>query len=166
MNKNGFDAGRLANPLYFEENVLAPHSDHEYYASMGELSEGVTSFRRTLNGLWHIHVARNVAERIDGFEARDYDCHSWPTIRVPAHIQLEGYGEPHYTNTTYPWDGHEVIVPGEIPEGNNPVASYVKYFVLPENWDNAFISFQGSESAIAVWLNGSFVGYSGQLYAC
>ena len=43
MNKNGFDAGRLANPLYFEENVLAPHSDHEYYASMGELSEGVTS---------------------------------------------------------------------------------------------------------------------------
>ena len=160
MNKNGFDAGRLANPLYFEENVLAPHSDHEYYASMGELSEGVTSFRRTLNGLWHIHVARNVAERIDGFEARDYDCHSWPTIRVPAHIQLEGYGEPHYTNTTYPWDGHEVIVPGEIPEGNNPVASYVKYFVLPENWDNAFISFQGSESAIAVWLNGSFVGYS------
>ena len=63
-------------------------------------------------------------------------------------------------NSKYPWDGHEVIVPGEIPERNNPVASYVKYFVLPENWDNAFISFQGSESAIAVWLNGSFVGYS------
>ena len=30
---SGFDIKNLANPLYFEENVLPPHSDHKYYGS-------------------------------------------------------------------------------------------------------------------------------------
>ncbi len=53
------------------------------------------------------------------------------------------------------------IHPGEIPEFN-PVASYVKYFEVPEEMKGKrlFISFQGAESGIAVWLNGKFVGYS------
>ena len=52
--------------------------------------------------------------------------------------------------------------PGEIPTRFNPVASYVKYFEVPENMKGkrVFISFQGAESGIAVWLNGSYVGYS------
>lgn len=156
---SGFEIKNLANPLYFEENVLPPHSDHKYYGSETELASGCSSFKYSLNGLWHIHVARNLAERPEGFEASDYDCRHWDTIAVPAHIQMEGYGKPHYTNTTYPWDGHEVIVPGELPQ-ENPVASYVKYFAVPEGWQDVRISFQGAETALAVWLNGHFVGYS------
>ncbi len=156
---SGFEIKNLANPLYFEENVLPPHSDHKYYGSEAELASGCSSFKYSLNGLWHIHVARNLAERPEGFEGSDYDCRHWNTIAVPAHIQMEGYGKPHYTNTTYPWDGHEVIVPGELPQ-ENPVASYVKYFAVPEGWQDVRISFQGAETALAVWLNGHFVGYS------
>ena len=156
---SGFEIKNLANPLYFEENVLPPHSDHKYYGSEAELASGCSSFKYSLNGLWHIHVARNLAERPEGFEASDYDCRHWDTIAVPAHIQMEGYGKPHYTNTTYPWDGHEAIVPGELPQ-ENPVASYVKYFAVPEGWQDVRISFQGAETALAVWLNGHFVGYS------
>ena len=154
-----FDIKNLANPAYYEENVLPPHSDHACYVSAAELAGGVSSFNYSLNGLWYVHVARNVAEIPAGFAAADYDCRTWQTIRVPAHIQLEGYGKPHYTNTAYPWDGHAAIVPGEIPQ-ENPVASYVKYFAVPEGWDNVRISFQGAEAALAVWLNGEFVGYS------
>ena len=155
-----FDINELKNPLFFADNRVAAHSDHNYFSSMEELAMGVSSFKVSLNGLWHVHVARTVAERVEGFEASDYDCKAWDTIRVPAHLQMEGYGKPHYTNTTYPWDGHEVIVPGEIPVKDNPVASYVKYFDAPEGWDKVLVSFQGAESAIAVWLNGHYVGYS------
>ena len=67
-----------------------------------------------------------------------------------------------YTNTTYPWEADESIKPGEVPEIFNPVASYVKYFTIPENMKNkrVCISFQGVESGFALWLNGHYVGYS------
>ena len=60
---SGFEIKNLANPLYYEENVLPPHSDHKYYGSEAELASGCSSFKYSLNGLWHIHVARNLAER-------------------------------------------------------------------------------------------------------
>ena len=83
-------------------------------------------------------------------------------IYVPAHIQMEGYDIPQYANIQYPWEGHEEIHPGEIPEKFNPVASYVNYFIVPETMrgKRLFISFQGAESGMALWLNGTFVGYS------
>ena len=31
---------------------------------------------------------------------------------------------------------------------------------MPENWREVFVSFQGAESALIVWINGHFVGYS------
>ena len=109
-----------------------------------------------------MHYARNYGSAIPGFESADYDCRSWEDIRVPAHIQMEGYDVPQYANTQYPWEGHEEIAPGEIPEKFNPVASYVKYFEVPESMKGRrlFISFQGAESGLALWLNGHFVGYS------
>ena len=75
---------------------------------------------------------------------------------------MEGYDVPIYTNTTYPWEADESIKPGEVPEIFNPVASYVKYFTIPENMKNkrVCISFQGVESGFALWLNGHYVGYS------
>ena len=80
---------------------------------------------------------------------------------VPAHIQLEGYDAPQYANVQYPWEGHESIRPGEIPRHFNPVASYVKYFMLPKEWGKqpVHISFQGVESAFALYCNGAYIGY-------
>ncbi len=151
---------KIADPRYFAENVLDPHSDHSYFASLEEMNGGTTSFKLSLNGPWHIHVARTPEEIPADIEKPHCDCHSWPTIMVPGHIQMEGYGKPHYTNTAYPWDGHEYIVPGQLPKYDNPVATYVKYFQSPVDWKKTCISIQGAESAVAVWLNGSFVGYS------
>lgn len=160
MATQEFTVEKLAEPTFFQENRLPAHSDHAYYADAVELGAGVSSFVRTLDGLWYFHCAKNLTLRPVGFEAADYDCRAWDTIRVPAHIQLEGYGAPQYTNTPYPWDGHEAIVPGELPQRDNPVASYVKYFTVPEGWDSVFVSFKGAESAIALWCNGHYVGYS------
>lgn len=159
---SNFDSNIIKNPEIFEQNRLAAHSDHVCYKNELEKIKGKSSLRYDMNGLWKFAYAKNQSLAPCGFEAADYDCKGWDEIRVPAHIQMEGYDVPIYTNTTYPWEADESIKPGEVPEIFNPVASYVKYFTIPENMKNkrVCISFQGVESGFALWLNGHYVGYS------
>ena len=147
-----FDENRLKDPGFFRENRLDAHSDHAVSPS----------YRLPLNGLWKFAHAVNPCQVIPGFEQPDYDCRGWNDIRVPAHIQLEGYGAPQYCNSEYPWDGLEELMPGDLPKDYNPVACYVKYFRLPEDMKGkrVFLSFQGVESCVAVWLNGTYIGFS------
>ena len=157
-----FDYALVKDPLYFRDGRMDAHSDHIYYRDENELQEKETSYRYSLNGLWKFHYAKNYKNSVKGFESVEYSCRDWDDIYVPAHIQMEGYDIPQYANVQYPWEGHEEIHPGEIPEKFNPVASYVNYFTVPETMrgKRLFISFQGAESGMALWLNGAFVGYS------
>ena len=157
-----FDYSKVKDPTFFKENVLAAHSSHIAYGNKGELFGGKSSLRASLDGIWKFSYAVNYASSVKGFEKAEYDCTSWNDIRVPAHIQMEGYDSPQYSNTQYPWDGREDVEPGEIPERFNPVASYVKYFEIPERMKGKEIriAFAGAESGMALWLNGSYVGYS------
>ena len=157
-----FDYALVKDPLYFRDGRMDAHSDHIYYRDENELQEKETSYRYSLNGLWKFHYAKNYKNSVKGFESVEYSCRDWEDIYVPAHIQMEGYDIPQYANVQYPWEGHEEIHPGEIPEKFNPVASYVNYFTVPETMrgKRLFISFQGAESGMALWLNGAFVGYS------
>ena len=157
-----FDYSLVKNPEYFKDGRMDAHSDHIWYKNKEEMQEKETSYRFSLNGIWKFHYARNYKSTVAGFEKEEYSCKDWDDIHVPAHIQMEGYDAPQYANVQYPWEGHEDIHPGEIPEHFNPVASYVKYFTVPEQMQGKrlFISFQGAESGIALWLNGQFVGYS------
>lgn len=161
MNRQ-FDYANVKNPEYFCDGRMEAYSDHAYYASETDMLDGESLFAESLNGIWKFHYARNYGAVIRGFEKEEYCCSSWDDIRVPAHIQMEGYDVPQYANTQYPWEGREDIRPGEIPEYFNPVASYVKYFSVPERMKGKriFVSFQGAESGLAVWLNGVFIGYS------
>lgn len=175
-----FEVEKLNNPEFFMENRLTAHSDHVWYKNWeearsryGVMADSVerdipdvlgkgSSFRLFLDGNWKFHYAGNYAQTVKGFETTDYDCRNWADIRVPAHIQMEGYDRPQYANTQYPWDGREDIWTDEMPREFNPVASYVKYFTLPEPFvgEKIFISFQGVESGLVVWLNGQYVGFS------
>ena len=141
---------------------MAAHSDHVTYKNEAEAVEQNSSFRLSLDGIWKFHYAKNDAQTIPGFEAEDYNCRPWDDIRVPAHIQMEGYDIPQYVNIQYPWDGREDVWRDAVPSEFNPVASYVKYFTLPEGFRKSglYISFQGVESGFALWLNGHYVGYS------
>lgn len=158
-----FDYSIVTDPEIFEQNRISAHSDHEWYKSTASAQEGgLSDYKHLLNGVWWFCYSRNYESAVKDFYRTDYDCRRWEQIRVPAHIQMEGYGCPQYANTQYPWDGLEEVEPGSIPEYFNPVASYVKYFRLPEGFEKGkvCISFQGAESGIAVWLNGHYVGYS------
>ncbi|HEY9575334.1 MAG TPA: glycoside hydrolase family 2 TIM barrel-domain containing protein [Lachnospiraceae bacterium] len=158
----GFNYEQVKNPKFFAKNRVDAHSDHKYYASWEDVKNNKESFRHSLNGVWKFHYAKNWAGVIKDFVSENYSCKNWDMIRVPAHIQMEGYDKPQYANYQYPWEGIEEISPGEIPNDFNPVASYVKYFTLPKNFEGkrVFISFDGAESGLAVWLNGNYIGYS------
>ena len=157
-----FEIKKIHDPKFFKENCMAAHSDHVAYADEKEAEERKSSFRLPLDGVWKFHYARNYAQTVSGFEAETFDCKCWEDIRVPAHIQMEGYDIPQYVNIQYPWDGREDVWRDAVPSEFNPVASYVKYFTLPEGFrkNGLYISFQGVESGFALWLNGHYVGYS------
>ena len=55
-------------------------------------------------------------------------------------------------NTTYP----------KTPADYNPVGTYRKTLELPEDWDGReiFLHFGAVKSALYVYLNGTFVGFS------
>ena len=145
------------NPAVFQENRLPAHSDHLCFRP-----DGKSDFRFSLNGTWKFSYAENYESAVTNFQDPDYDASGWDDIQVPSHIELSGYGKPQYVNTQYPWDGREEILPGQIPERYNPVGIYIRDFVLPDFMEGQTvgISFQGAESAIAVFLSGSYIGYS------
>ena len=157
-----FDLERVADPEFFEENRIPPHSDHMYFEDMKALEANESDFRFSLNGNWKFFYTDNFDAAIKDFYKKDYDCHGWKDIRVPACVEMEGYGKKQYVNTQYPWDGHEDVKPGEIPKIYNPVSHYTKYFTLPESMKKGpvCICFEGVESAVALFLNGHYIGYS------
>ena len=145
----------LENPEIFEVNRLCAHSDHEYFTEDGDL-------RQSLNGLWKFSYFEKPSERPADFFRNDFDVSGFDDIKVPGHIQLQGYGKPQYVNTQYSWEGQEQLVPPQIPKNCNPVGSYVRFFDVDRALlgKKTYISFQGVETAFYVWLNGEFVGYS------
>lgn len=151
----------VRDPKVFSVNRMAAAASIDRYANFKELQDGERSFKYSLNGRWKFHYAEGFNQLIPEFSDKDYNCDNWDEIKVPGHIQLQGYGKPMYVNQIYPWSGTQQIVPGEIPD-KNPIGSYITYFdsqVIKDNVDTHIV-FHGAESAIALWINGVFVGYS------
>ncbi|MCL2203412.1 MAG: DUF4981 domain-containing protein [Defluviitaleaceae bacterium] len=165
MKTTQADPNWIYNPEIFQVNRLPARAHFHAYEGEDDLHHSLygTPGRNTLslNGSWKFSYSENVAARCADFFRADFDCRGWKEIRVPAHIQMEGYGAPQYVNVAYPWDGHEECLPPEIPTHHNPVGSYVKYFDYGKTAGKSVtLNFQGVESAFYVWLNGCFVGYS------
>ena len=151
----------VGNPLIFQQNRLPAHAEMKDFLYDAEKREWISNRFISLNGVWNFSYAQNYDLAPKGFEKEEYDCRYWEKIKVPGHIQMQGYDIPHYTNTAYPWDGKENVALGELPVKFNPVATYVKYFTVDKKYvgKQIRISFQGVESGAAVWLNGKYVGY-------
>ena len=141
----------LADPEIFQQNRLPAHA---WFADQTSPDKPLTV---SLDGEWNFRYAENLTAPFT----------DWDTLTVPGLIQLQSlhkpgqpYGAPHYVNTQYPWDGHEKLHPGQIPQDYNPIGEYRRTFTLPESWDNCYLRLNGADSAAAVWCNGTFIGYS------
>lgn len=140
-----------ANQAVFRRNTLPPRS---YWIPNTSLC---------LNGEWHFNYASNPLEAadvsIDGnVAASGGENNNWSRILVPAHWQLQGYGQPQYTNIDYPFPA----CPPHIPD-ENPTGTYKRLFSVPSEWESDAqlrLRFDGVDSAYHVWLNGEPVGYA------
>lgn len=162
MNNPQPDLRWLTDPTVFAVNRLDAHSDHVCYRTAEEAAAGRSSLRQSLDGEWRFAYSPNPAARPADFWREGADLSAFGTIRVPGHMELQGYGELQYTNTLYPWDGRAALRPPQIDWDNAPVGSYVLDFTLDEGLQGqrVCISFQGVEQAMYLWCNGVFVGYA------
>lgn len=145
----------LTDPTVFAVNRLPAHSDHRWTIG-GEMPF------QSLDGEWQFAFSPCPAQRPADFWAEDADLSAFGTIRVPGHIETQGYGQLQYINTMYPWDGCSDLRPPQIDWDNAPVGSYVRTFDLDPalRGKRVCVSFQGVEEAMYLWCNGHFVGYA------
>lgn len=156
----------LENPEIFQDNRIPPSSDHKWYKNREEAARGEMSLKKSLNGIWRFMWCPNPDAVPDGFEKKDFNVSGWQDIKVPGHMELQGYGQPQYTDTSYPWTGRENVEPHKIPKEINPTGLYVKSFILPDQFKDkrCRIHFEGVETGFFFWLNGVYIGYSEDSY--
>jgi beta-galactosidase len=113
---------------------------------------------QSLNGTWKFNLSQTPDERPHWFFKDDFDTREWDDIKVPANWEMEGFDYPIYTNVKYP---HE-RTPPTIQKHYNPVGSYKRTFEIPSEWkgNDIILHFGAASSAINVWVNEQFVGYS------
>lgn len=111
-----------------------------------------------LNGNWKFQWSPTPEQRPVQFFNPSFNVAGWKEIRVPMNWELQGYGTSIYSNITYPFPKN----PPYINHSDNPVGSYRRDFILPENWRGrrVFLHFEGGTSAMYVWINGAKVGYT------
>jgi beta-galactosidase len=117
-----------------------------------------SKFYKNLNGEWYFKWSVNPDKRPKDFYELDFNVDQWDKIPVPADWQMEGYGTAIYTNITYPFDKNQPF----IQDDYNPVGSYVRYFEVPDGWNEKqiILHFGAVNSAMNVWINGDKIGYS------
>lgn len=153
------------NPEIFKINkedghVIAMPYDDAQSAVQGEQSP----YKMTLNGTWKFRWQLGIKNGLpDGYFADSYDVSSWDDIKVPSIWQLNGYGSPVYYASTFPKAicRRKSKIPA-IDHDCQEVGIYRRDFEIPENWEDReiFIHFGACKSALELYINGEFVGYS------
>ena len=164
------------NELVYEKNKMLARVPTFSYKNTADALKGNRELARvkSLNGTWKFKYAAKTDERPTDFMKADFDCAGWNDIAVPSNWELQGFGQPIYSNIIYPftpdilnpelkydWRGPQPPKPPKIYR-DNPVGSYSREFEVPAEWDeqSIILHFGGVSSAFYVWVNGKEVGYS------
>ena len=136
------------------------------------------SYSLSLDGAWRFKLCEHPSLLPAGFYLPDFNDDAWRQINVPGNWELQGEGEPIYTNYAYPFTdepGAHRITPGFIAEGDYgagcnppglpdkiPTGLYRRRFDLPEHFvgKKLILNLGGVEGGFYVWVNGNPVGYS------
>ena len=117
---------------------------------------------RTLNGEWAFLRADRPGAESEGFFRVGYDDSSWGTMPVPGIWELNGYGDPVYTNKPYPWHKFFEVKAPLVPHEQNYTGLYRRTLEIPAGWEgrDTFIHIGSAISNVTLWVNGREVGYS------
>lgn len=135
-------------------NVI-PYSDAQGIATLDYQS---SRYYYSLNGTWGFLYYDSPDQVPARILKSDFDLKDCQTIVVPGNMELQGFGIPVYVNTTNEFESNPPFAPTKY----NPVGCYMRDFVLPNGWNGrrTIIKFGAVKSAITLYVNGNFVGYS------
>ncbi|MGW9687144.1 glycoside hydrolase family 2 TIM barrel-domain containing protein [Flagellimonas sp. 2504JD1-5] len=146
------------NHQVFEENKLPPRASFFGLESREKGRKEDSQRFISLNGDWKFHFVKDPKKRPRTFQNVEYDESDWNTIPVPANWEVEGYDHPIYLDERYPFDSKWP----NIPQDYNPVGTYRKIIEISEQFlkEDTILHFAGAKSAMYVYVNGNYVGYS------
>lgn len=139
--------GRLKDHVHF-----IPYPSAAFAARGGQ-----SPFVKPLGGAFEFLLVSRPDAIPDGFWDLASDMPGGQPIEVPGHWQLQGYGDPQYTNIIYPFP----VDPPHVPS-DNPTGCFRRRFwwTAPPGTTRVHLRFEGVDSAYQVWLNNVPVGYS------
>lgn len=155
---------RWEDPSIFKINKEDGHAIMMPYDSENEAISGNESkYKQSLNGKWKFYWQRGLKNQPENFQLVSFDDSHWDEINVPSVWQTEGYSVPYYYASTFPkaFSRTKSKIPS-IDHNMQEIGFYRKTFVLDEVFDNreVFLHFGAAKSALEVYVNGEFVGYS------
>ena len=142
----------------FEENKLAarsyfiPFSSTEKMKKSDYKNERFVSDRvQMLSGQWDFAYFDKFSKNPDTI---DTDSMSFDTVNVPCTWQRTGYDQIAYINTRYPFPKKPPVIPSDVAVG------LYRKKVVHDDGQRKLITFLGVAGALALYVNGSYVGYS------
>lgn len=138
---------------------IGTEPSHAYFIPCDDADEALDGFRESssrfilLNGDWKFKYFPSVRDLAEDYA--DSDCEDFDTLPVPSVWQAYGYDRHQYTNIRYPFPYDPPYVPLD-----NPCGVYRTTFSVGSLDSRYYLNFEGVDSCLYVWVNGSFVGYS------
>ncbi len=151
------------NPLFIKENKLDARNLALPFDARDKVSFDESKYKLSLNGTWKFYWQMGIKNVPECFEQVGFYDNDWDDIQVPSVWQTAGYGKPIYLCSFMP--PQVSTVECEIPKvshSRNEIGLYRKTFTLPENFDGRrlVLHFGAAKSALYVYVNGRYVGYS------
>lgn len=116
----------------------------------------------SLEGKWKFLFSKDHDKAPKEFYSLKFDDSQWGEFPVPGLFEMNGYGDPIYSNNGYAWRTQFESKPPYIEEKNNYTGSYRKEITVPADWkgERIYLHVGSATSNLYVWVNGKFVGYS------
>lgn len=152
------------NPEIFKINKEDGHAIMMPFDSEKDaLSAKESNYKQSLNGKWKFYWQRGLKNQPENFQLTSFDDSHWDEINVPSVWQTQGYSVPYYYASTFPkaFSRSKGKIPS-IDHDMQEIGFYRKSFTLNENLNGReiFLHFGAAKSALEVYVNGEFVGYS------
>ena len=176
-----FDVSMVHNPQKFAQYKEDAHATYIPYASSTDMMADANyekpwlaptkAMTMSLNGTWKFKYFSNYNNQAPSstYYSNTASTSGWDNIRVPLSWEMAGYDTPVYTNEGNPGYPFTPVKNSWTTQANyrsncdtNPLGYYRRTFTLPTDWNDkrVMVHFDGAYSAIAVYINGKYVGYS------
>ncbi len=155
------------SPNIFEQNREPMRSSFIVYPTVGEAVTG-SNYRnapnyKSIEGDWNFVWYKHLTDAYPtDFYSPNFDDSKWGKMVVPGLWEMNGYGDPVYSNKGYAWDNQFVDCPPFVPQFNNHRGLYRRYIDVPAEWrgKQILIHIGSATSNLTLWVNGKRVGYS------